>query len=173
MAAAEDLELHQIDIKRAYLNGELTNCKVIFMQQPPGYHPPGSVHLVCRLRKTPYGLKQSGHCWYQKLIDIMLTHLGFSCCDVDQAVFFKREGWAIIVILVYIDDCMIVVTSITLITNFKTWILEYMEITNLDELHWLLGIEIKHDCERHTIHLFQQSYLDSILHRYGLQDFRF
>ena len=60
MAAAEDLELHQIDIKGAYLNGELTGCKVIFMQQPPSYYAPGSVKLVCRLRKTLYGLKQSG-----------------------------------------------------------------------------------------------------------------
>jgi len=61
MAAAEDLKLHQIDIKRACLNGELTGREVIFMQQPPGYHAPGSVKLVCRLQKTLYGLKQSGH----------------------------------------------------------------------------------------------------------------
>ena len=49
MAAAKDLELHQIDIKGAYLNGELTGHEVIFMQQPPGYHAPGSAKLVCRL----------------------------------------------------------------------------------------------------------------------------
>lgn len=54
MAAAEDMELHQINIKGAYLNG----------------------------------LKQSGRRWYQKLVDIMLK-LGFSRCDVDQAVFFE------------------------------------------------------------------------------------
>ena len=47
MAAAKDLELHQIDIKRAYLNEELTRHEVIFMQQPPGYHAPGSAKLVC------------------------------------------------------------------------------------------------------------------------------
>ena len=47
MATAEDLELHQINIKGAYLNGELTDHKVIFMQQPPGYHTPGSPKLMC------------------------------------------------------------------------------------------------------------------------------
>jgi len=46
MAAAEDLELHQIDIKGAYLNGELTDREVIYMQQPPGYHEPNSSHLI-------------------------------------------------------------------------------------------------------------------------------
>jgi len=47
MAAAKDLELHQIDIKEAYLNGELTGHEVTFMQQPPGYHAPGLVKLMC------------------------------------------------------------------------------------------------------------------------------
>ena len=49
MAAAEDLELHQIDIKGAYLYGELTDHEVIYMQQPLGYHTPGSLKLVCQL----------------------------------------------------------------------------------------------------------------------------
>jgi len=47
MAAAKDLELYQINIKRAYLNRELTGCKVIFMQQPPSYHAPGLAKLIC------------------------------------------------------------------------------------------------------------------------------
>jgi len=163
MAAAEDLELHQIDIKGAYLNGELTGREVIFMQQPPGYHAPGLVKLVCRLQKTLYGLKQSGWHWYQKLVEIMLTHLGFAHCDVDQAIFFQREGQAIIIVLVHVDDCTIAVTSITLIADFKARISEYVDITDLGELHWLLGIKIKSDQECCTIHLSQCSYIDSIL----------
>ena len=88
MAAAEDMELHQIDIKGAYLNGELTSRETIFMSQPPGYPVPDSASKVCRLHKTLYGLKQSGRRWYQKLVEIMLK-LGFLHCDVDQAVFFR------------------------------------------------------------------------------------
>jgi len=145
MAAAKDLELHQIDIKGAYLNRELTGHEVIFMQQPPGYHAPGLAKLMCRLRKTLYGLKRSGQRWYQKLVEIMLTHLGFAHCDIDQAVFFQHEGQAIIIVLVHVDDCTIAVTSITLIADFKAQISEYVDITDLGELHWLLSIEIKHD----------------------------
>ena len=37
IAAAENLEIHQIDIKGAYLNGELTNDEIVYMKQPPGY----------------------------------------------------------------------------------------------------------------------------------------
>jgi len=75
----------------------------------------------------------------------MLTHLGFLCCDVDQAIFFQYEGWAIIIVLVHVDDCTIAATSITLIANFKVQISEHVDITDLGKLHWLLGIEIKHD----------------------------
>jgi Reverse transcriptase (RNA-dependent DNA polymerase) len=88
LAAANDMELHQIDIKGAYLNGELTDKETIYMSQPPGYPVPSSSGKVCLLQKTLYGLKQSGRRWYQKLVDIMLTQLLFSHCDVDQAIFF-------------------------------------------------------------------------------------
>jgi len=60
VAAVNDYEIHQIDIKGAYLNGILTASKVIYMWQPPGYAISGSQGRVCRLKKTLYGLKQSG-----------------------------------------------------------------------------------------------------------------
>ena len=77
IAAVENYEIHQIDIKGAYLNGILTSDEVIFMKQPPGYAI-GSPGKVCRLKKTLYGLKQSGRRWYQKLVEIMVTHLKFT-----------------------------------------------------------------------------------------------
>ena len=66
MAARSNLELHQIDIKGVYLNGTLTNDEVIYMHQPPGFESIDHPHKVCHLRKTLYGLKQSGsivHCF--------------------------------------------------------------------------------------------------------------
>jgi Reverse transcriptase (RNA-dependent DNA polymerase) len=42
MATMEDMELHQIDIKGAYLNGELTKQETIYMSQPPVYPAPNS-----------------------------------------------------------------------------------------------------------------------------------
>ena len=142
------------------------------MQQPPGYHASNSSGLVCRLRKTLYGLKQSGRRWYQKLVEIMLTHLGFHCCDVDQAVFFRRNAQMVIVVLVHVDDCTVAATNIKLVTDFKVRIAKHVEITDLGELHWLLGIEIKRDRNKKTIHLSQRSYIDSILRRYNFQDLK-
>ena len=61
LAAQYDYEIHQLDIKDAYLNGELTNDKVIYMCQALGYAKSGSEDQVLLLKKPLYGLKQSSH----------------------------------------------------------------------------------------------------------------
>ena len=60
IATQLDLELKQIDIKGAYLNGELELSKVIYIQHPPGYKPLNTGAQVLKLHKTLYRLKQSG-----------------------------------------------------------------------------------------------------------------
>ena len=64
MANRLHFELHQIDIKGAYLNGMLNADEVLFMQHPPDYKAPDAGTQVLHLIKTLYGLKQSGRCWY-------------------------------------------------------------------------------------------------------------
>ena len=52
-----DLELHQIYVKTAFLNGDL--FKDVFMVQPNGFIENGKEHMVRKLRKSIYGLKQA------------------------------------------------------------------------------------------------------------------
>jgi hypothetical protein len=169
-AASENLETGQIDIKGAYLNGELTSNENIFMKQPPGY---AQGNLVCKLQKTLYGLKQSGRRWYQKLVEIM-TKLLFLRSEVDQAVFYRRDVGRnlLIIVLVHVDDCSIVATTQPLINTFKIEIKKHVEITDMGELHWILGIEVKRIREERKIFLSQRSYIDSILRRYGLDELK-
>ena len=58
LAASQDWEIHQIDFKNAYLNGELD--EMIYMKQPPGFEAPGRSDQVWLLLKAIYGLKQAG-----------------------------------------------------------------------------------------------------------------
>ena len=171
IAAAENLEIHQIDIKGTDLNGELTDDERIYMKQPPGYPVSPNSSDVLLLLKTLYGLKQAGRHWYQKLVEIMEA-LGFKRCDVDQAVFYCKKGSTLIIVLVHIDDCTITGTSITLIHRFKIEIAKYVSITDLGELHWILGMEVKHIRENHTIYLSQKSYIESMLRRYSFEDLK-
>lgn len=171
LAARFDLELHQIDIKGAYLNGELTDEEVIYMRQPPGFPYPDSVGKVLRLLKTIYGLKQSGRRWYQRLWAI-LQSLGFSRCDVDQAVFYRRDENSIIVIAVHVDDCTIAASELELVVRLKRDMSKHVEVTDLGELHWLLGIEVKRDRSSHAIRLSQKSYIDDIVRRFNFDELR-
>jgi hypothetical protein len=169
-AATEDLEIGQIDIKGAYLNGELTDNEHIYMRQPPGY---AQGPLVCKLHKTLYGLKQSGRHWYQKLVEIM-TALKFMRGEVDQAVFYRRDvgKGILIIVLVHVDNCSIVATTQPLIDRFKIEIRKHVEITDLGALHWILGVEVRRIREERKILLSQRSYIDSILRCYGFDDLK-
>ena len=149
-AAAEDYKTGQIDIKAAYLNGELTEDVVIFMKQAPGYEGMSVCEngktRVYRLWKLLYGWKQARR-WYQKLVEIMVK-LGLSRCEGDQAVFYRRckKTKVLIIVLVHIDDCSIVGKSKGLIARFKVEIAKFIDITDIGDLHWILGIEV------HRIH---------------------
>ena len=171
MAAVKDYEIHQIDIKGAYLNGKLTSEETIFMNQPPGYAAASLETKVCHLLKTLYGLKQSRQRWYQYLVKIMKL-LWFLQCEVDQAMFYRRKGTDLVIVLVHVNDCTIVATSKLLIDGFKNAIAKQVEISDLGELHWILGIEVHHECKNKRILFSQRAYLDSILHCYGLDELK-
>ena len=125
------------------------------MRQPPGYPYPNTTGHVLRLRKTIYGLKQSGRCWYQKLTKICEEVIGLTRCSVDQAVFYRRDGDSILVMAVHVDDCTIAAWPPELMEELKQKLRTCIEVTDLGELRWLLGIEIARDHDTCTIRLSQ------------------
>ena len=98
--------------------------------------------------------------------------LKFQCSDVDQAVFYRRNENMLMVVLVHIDDCTLIASTAALISGFKAQIAKHVEISDLGELHWLLGIEIKQNREARTIHISQRAYIQSILRRYNFHDLK-
>jgi hypothetical protein len=83
LTAIEDMEIHQMDIKTTFLNGDLE--EEIYMDQPQGFTQ-GSKHLVCKLHKFLYGLKQFPRAWNQKL-DAFLKSIEFMRSDVDFSMY--------------------------------------------------------------------------------------
>ena len=145
------------------------------MKQPPGYEKRGEDGQlwVLRLWKSLYGLKQAGRRWYKKLVWIM-TKLGFLLCEGDQAVFYRRceKTNVLIIVLVHVDDCRIVGKTKALIARFKVEIAKYVDISDMGELHWILGIEVCRTREEQRILLSQISYIDSILCHYSFEDLK-
>ncbi|RDY10921.1 hypothetical protein CR513_04481, partial [Mucuna pruriens] len=69
MAAIRHWPLHQLDIKNAFLHCDLD--KEIYMEQPPGFAAQGGSGLVCKLRRSLYGLKQSPRAWFGKFSQVV------------------------------------------------------------------------------------------------------
>lgn len=86
LVASYDMELEQMDVKTAFLHGDLE--EVIYMEQPEGFMQPGTEHLVCRLKKSLYGLEQSPRQWYESFDSYMIL-IGFTRCEYDCCVYVK------------------------------------------------------------------------------------
>ena len=74
LATLEDWEIHQVDVKSAFLKGDLD--EEIYMQQPEGFQMVGQEKRVCHLLKAIYGLKQASRQWHRKLRSALLD-MGF------------------------------------------------------------------------------------------------
>ena len=87
IAALCNLEIHQMDVKTAFLNGDLD--EEIYMEQPEGFIAPGQEKKVCKLVKSLYGLKQAPKQWHEKFDHTMITS-GFKINKCDKCVYVKE-----------------------------------------------------------------------------------
>ncbi len=164
-AAQHDYHLHQMDVKAAYLNGELS--ELVFMSQPEGFIVKGKEQLVCRLKKSLYGLKQSGRTWHSK-IDNTLKAFGFSALANDHCLYLHRDDTATILVALYVDDLLIASNNLNELIAFKQKLASTFEMADLGEADCVLGIEVSRDRDNQTIRITQRRYTESILQKYNM-----
>ena len=136
-------EITQLDIKSAYLYGKINDDEDLYLRPPPGDLLPNLPNsYVLKLRKTIYGLKQAGHCWYKVLCDI-LFQLGLRHSDYDNTIFFLyREDKLILLLAVHVDDITLCTITPVVAEHFVTALRQHVEVTNGGPIHWMLGMEI-------------------------------
>ena len=167
LAAHEDWDIDCFDFDGAYLNGELGKDEDIYMKNPPGYDEDDST--IKHLKKSLYGLKQAGRKWYD-MLKHTLTNLGFRVSDADPGVFHAHNGDHPTIIAIHVDDCTITSSSAELVQDYKRKINVRHSITDLGPIHWLLGIKITRNRGARTISLSQESYIDTIIRRFNLDN---
>ena len=167
LAAQQDFEVHQMDVKTAFLNGDLE--EEIYMQQPEGFISIGQEGKVCKLKRSLYGLKQAGRSWYHK-IDTCFSELGLQRTHADNCVYQLRKDGTIIIVAIYVDDLLILANDVTALNNLKLELGKRFDMKDLGEVHFCLGIQVTRNRQERTIRISQAKYIEDVLKRFNMQD---
>ncbi|KAJ2921694.1 hypothetical protein H1R20_g15407, partial [Candolleomyces eurysporus] len=173
--------IEQGDAKNAYLNGVLPPNEIIYMQPHPIFYRlyPSLVpclksakangkSLALRLWRPLYGTKQGGNKWYEELC-FVLKKLGLTKSNADHALFYCFKSPSEYCLLgVATDDFTYVADSTGTVKMLKKEMGEHMELAEMGELSWLLGVDVRRDLKARTISLSQSAYITLILERFGM-----
>ena len=158
LAANRGWEVHHMDVKTAFSNGDLE--EEVYVSQPEGFTVKNKDHLVYKLSKALYSLRQAPGAW-SIWLDKSLKHLRLKRCSQEQAVYTRGEEEAIIIVGVYVDDLIVTGRSIEEIKIFKKQMMTEFEMGDLGLLSYYLGIEVEQ--KEGLIMLKQSSYVKKVL----------
>lgn len=162
IAAVRHWPLHQMDVQNAFLHGELH--EEVYMLPPPGYRRQGE-HMVCRLHKSLYGLKQASRSWFQQFSSV-IQEIGFQQSRADYSLFTHVHGNSITVVLLYVDDMIITGNNEEAISKLKKILNGRFRIKDLGPLKYFLGVEVARS--KAGISICQRKYTLDILEEAGL-----
>jgi len=166
LAVQNGLKLHQVDVTTAFLNGELE--EEVYMKQLKGFIAKGQEHLVCKLKRSIYGLKQSPRCWNSAL-DSQLKRMGFVQTASDPCIYIASEG-EMFIIGVYVDDIVLAGKSDKRMEDVKKAIAMQFDVKDLGKLHYFLGMKIVQDEKTGKVWIGQPAYTESVLQKFGMEN---
>jgi len=138
IAASKGWELHQMDVHNAFLHGDLHED--LYIKPPLGFHPP-QPNLVCKLKKSLYGLRQAPRQWYFKLVSALLRY-GFVQSPLDHSLFIYRRHNIFLALLMNVDDMVRTGNSHDHCCEFKSYLQHCFTLKDLGPLKYFLGIEV-------------------------------
>lgn len=165
VAGKRQMFLHHFDIKTAYLNGILE--EEVYMRQPPGYLAAGKESLVCLVKKSLYGLKQSARCWNRALHEVLIR-LKFRQCKSDPCLYLRNDGEQTVILLVYVDDLLVGCKDESEIRAIFTALRDAFEATNLGPVRQFLGLEVLRNEGFYSIRL--TNYIETLLSKFEMSD---
>lgn len=161
IAAAQDLEIYQFDVKTAFLHGELE--EKIYMEQPHSFEE--NDQLVCLLKKSLYGLKQSSRQWNKRIVEFLLNN-GLRQSEADRCIFVHDSKNFTLYLALYVDDGLICGNNILAIKELLSNLHREFQIT-FKIAEFFVGIQIKRDRDKKKLKIHQEVYTRKILERFN------
>ena len=167
IAVNHDWTIRHLDVKTAYLNAPI-DCQ-IYVEQPEGYQQcdADGEKLYCKLKKSLYGLKQSGRLWNHTLNEF-LEEIGLERSKVDHCLYTKNsDNNEHVRLIVFVDDVVLAGDNESVMC-IKEKLEQRFKMKDLGDLSWFLGIEFVRD--ENTLKINQRQYIERLLSKYGMEN---
>ncbi|KAK1594668.1 hypothetical protein QYE76_008240 [Lolium multiflorum] len=167
IAAFFDYEIWQMDVKTAFLNGDIE--EELYMVQPKGFVDPENADKVCKLQRSIYGLKQASQSWNLRF-DRVIKDFGFIRTHGEACIYKKVSGSSVAFLILYVDDILLIGNDIELLSSVKGYLNKSFSMKDLGEAAYILGIKIYRERSRRLIGLSQITYLDKNLKKFRMDE---
>lgn len=162
LANQHSLVVHQMDVKAAFLNGEL--IEDIYMRQPRGFEEGDQ---VCKLNKSIYGLKQASKSWNDRF-NKFAAEIGFHRCDEDPCLYVRNGKSGPVYICLYVVDILIISKCLREVQTVKRMLKQEFKMVDLGEAEMFLGLKIERNSTDGVMKLSQPGYTEAVLRRFGM-----
>lgn len=167
LAVQNGMLLQQMDVTAAFLNGKLE--EEVYMVQPEEFKIKGKENLVCKLKKSIYGLKQSPRCWNFSL-DSSLKRLGFIPTSGDPCLYVDNSEGELFVVAVYVDDLVLACKSERRMKLIKSKLSEDFSMKDLGDMNYILGVKVIQNKINNSIWIGQETYCENILNKFNMEN---
>jgi hypothetical protein len=165
LVAHYDLELHQMDVKTSFLNGDL--LENVYMAQLKGFAVKRKEHMGCHMRKSIYGLNQGSRQWYLNF-DETIRSFSFKENEEDNCIYAKFRNEKFIFLILYVDGILLASSDVSLLLETKRFLFSNFDMKDLGEASFILGIEIHRDRRKEVLGLSQKAYLEKVLKKFSM-----
>eukprot|EP00268_Persea_americana_P056077 TRINITY_DN6570_c0_g1_i4.p1 TRINITY_DN6570_c0_g1~~TRINITY_DN6570_c0_g1_i4.p1 ORF type:complete len:520 (+),score=81.62 TRINITY_DN6570_c0_g1_i4:3057-4616(+) len=165
LAANREWSVYQLDVKSAFLHGELS--EEVFIERPQGYEVEGAQDKVYKLKKALYGLKQAPRAWFS-IIESYFIKEGFEKCLCEHTLFIKcGAGGRVLIVSLYVDDLIFTGNDEKMFEEFKGSMKREFDMSDIGRMKYFLGVEIVQSSD--GIFISQKKYANEVLERFGME----
>ena len=155
-------------VKTTFLNGDVE--EEVYMKKPKIFSSSYGEHLMCKLKKSIYGLKQAFRQWYLKFQDV-ISSFGFVENVTDQYIYEKVSGSKICFLTLYVDDILLATNDKNLPYEMKQYFLSRnFDIKDMSDTSYVIGIKIHRDKFHRILGFSQETYINKVLKRFRMKD---